>query len=306
MEGKTKAKYKLGSDTRDSLFGFLFISPWLIGFLCLTLIPIAYSLYLAFTDYSILREPNWIGIKNFVKMFTDDPNFWLSFKITLKFAIVQVPLKLIVSLLVAVVLAKATSFTGFYRIAFYVPSLMGGSVAVAMTWKQLWNQKGVINQLLEAMDIPMVNWLHNRNTALYVLILLGVWQFGSQMLVFLAAIKEIPASLMEAAIVDGASPMKRFFSITLPMISPSLFFNLINGIIGSMQAFNSAYLITAGGPMKSTLYYGLYQYQQAFEYLNMGYASAMAWFLAIVIILLTALIFRSQSAWVYYESDSSK
>ncbi len=290
----------------DNKYGYLFISPWLIGFFGLVFIPIVYSLYLAFTDYAVLNKAKWIGLDNFIKMFTADTNFWLSFKVTLKFAIVQIPLKLVVSLLVAVVLARQTKLTGFYRVAFYIPSLLGGSVAVAMTWKQLWNQRGVVNQILEVLHLPTVNWLNNPKTALYVLVLLGVWQFGSQMLVFLAAIKEIPDSLHEAAIIDGAGPAGRFFSITLPMITPSLFFNLISGIIGSMQAFNSAYLITAGGPMKSTLYYGLYQYQQAFKYLNMGYASAMAWFLAIVIIGLTALVFRSQSAWVYYEDNNSR
>ena len=304
MKQKASHRRLSGKERRDNLTGYLFVGPYIIGFLLFTTIPMIYSLYLSFTDYNVLSEPEWVGLDNYIKMFTDDDKFWMSFKVTWKFAIVQIPVKLTVSLLVAMLLAKKTKLTGFYRIAFYIPSLLGGSVAVAMTWKHIWDIKGVVNRLLESIGLPTVNWLHNTNTALYILILLGVWQFGSQMLVFLAAIKEIPASLHEAAIMDGAGPVKRFFKITLPMITPSLFFNLINGIIGSLQAFNSAFLVTSGGPMKSTLYYALYQYNQAFKLRHMGYASAMAWFLMLVIVALTAIIFKSQSAWVYYRDDS--
>ena len=293
-----------GKERKDNLAGYLFVSPYILGFFLFTMIPMVYSLYLSFTDYNVLSAPKWVGLENYIKMFTDDDKFWMSFKVTWKFAVVQIPVKLAVSLLVAVILAKKTKLTGFYRIAFYIPSLLGGTVAVAMTWKQIWDIKGVVNRLLELIGIPTINWLHNPDTALYVLILLGVWQFGSQMLIFLAAIKEIPASLYEASIVDGASPVTRFFKITLPMITPSLFFNLVQGIIGSLQAFNSAFLVTSGGPMNSTLYYALYQYNQAFKLRHMGYASAMAWFLMLVIVLLNALVFKSQSAWVYYQDES--
>lgn len=287
----------------NNVVGYLFLTPFLIGLFVFTMYPFVYSLYLAFTDYDIVSKSNWIGLDNFVKMFTADDKFWVSFMVTVKFALIQVPLKLIFSLLVAVILSKTTKLTNVYRAAFYIPSLLGGSVAVAITWSQLWNTDGVINKLLGVFGIPRVNWLTNPNTALYILILLGVWQFGSQMLIFLAGIKDIPQSLHEAAIVDGAGSVMRFFKITLPMLTPCLFFNLINGIIGSMQAFSSAYLITAGGPLNSTLYYGLYQYQQAFKFNHMGYASAMAWFIMLVIVTLTALVFRSSSGWVYYQDD---
>lgn len=289
----------------NNLVGYLFLAPFLIGLFAFTLYPFVYSLYLSFTDYNITSRSNWIGFDNFVKMFTADEKFWISFRVTCKFAVIQVPAKLIVSLLVAVILSKATKLTNAYRAAFYIPSLIGGTVAVAMTWSQLWNTDGVVNKLLALVGIQGKNWINNPKTALYILILLGVWQFGSQMLIFLAGIKDIPKSLHEAAIVDGAGPVKRFFRITLPMLTPCIFFNLVNGIIGCMQAFNSAYLITAGGPMNSTLYFGLYQYQQAFSYQHMGYASAMAWFMMIVIVLLTALVFRSSSGWVYYQDDRS-
>lgn len=287
----------------NNVVGYLFLTPFLIGLFVFTMYPFVYSLYLAFTDYDIVSKSNWIGLNNFVKMFTADDKFWVSFMVTVKFALIQVPLKLIFSLLVAVILSKTTKLTNVYRAAFYIPSLLGGSVAVAITWSQLWNTDGVINKLLGVFGIPRVNWLTNPNTALYILILLGVWQFGSQMLIFLAGIKDIPQSLHEAAIVDGAGSVMRFFKITLPMLTPCLFFNLVNGIIGSMQAFSSAYLITAGGPLNSTLYYGLYQYQQAFKFNHMGYASAMAWFIMLVIVTLTALVFRSSSGWVYYQDD---
>ena len=301
---KTHGRRRLSRRERHDLAaGYLFLTPFLIGLFLFTVYPFVYSLYLSFTDYDILTKPGWIGIKNYVEMFTNDPKFWLSFKITCKFALIQVPVRLAFSLLVAVILSKATRLTNAYRAAFYIPSLLGGGVAVAMTWKQLWRVDGVVNRLLAPLGVPAVNWLKNPNTALYILILLGVWQFGSQMLIFLAGIKDVPASLHEAAIVDGAGPVKRFFKVTLPMLTPCLFFNLVNGIIGSMQAFNSAYLVTNGGPVNSTLYFGLYQYRQAFEFRNMGYASAMAWFLMLVIVALTALVFRSSSGWVYYQDE---
>lgn len=303
VPSRAKRKHLSPQTRHNNLVGYVFITPFLIGLFVFTVYPFIYSLYLSFTDYDIISKSNWIGFGNYIKMFTADEKFWISFKVTCKFALIQVPAKLIVSLLVAVVLSKVTKMTNFYRAAFYIPSLIGGSVAVAMTWSQLWNTDGVINKLLSLVGIPGTYWLKNPKTALYILILLGVWQFGSQMLIFLAGIKDIPKSLHEAAIVDGAGPVKRFFRITLPMLTPCIFFNLVNGIIGCMQAFNSAYLITAGGPLNSTLYYGLYQYQQAFTYNHMGYASAMAWFIMLVIVLLTALVFRSSSGWVYYQDD---
>lgn len=293
----------LTREKRNNIAGYLFLTPFLIGVFVFTLYPFVSSLYFSFTDYNILSSPKWVGLDNYIEMFTKDEKFWVSFKVTLKFAIIQVPLKLMVSLLVAIVLSWTTKLTNVYRAIFYIPSLIGGGVAVAMTWKQLWGADGVINTLLRKMGLEGYNWLYEPSTALYILILLGVWQFGSQMVIFLAAIKGVPASYKEAAIMDGANAFERFIKITLPMITPSLFFNLINGIIGSLQAFNSAYLITAGGPLNSTLYYGLYQYRQAFEFRHMGYASAMAWFLMLVIVTLTALVFRHSAGWVYYQDE---
>jgi len=282
--------------------GYAFIGLFIIGFLAFILFPILYSLYLAFTDYNILSPAKWVGLENFKKMFAEDPFFWKSFQVTLQFAVVQVPARLIFSLIVALALSKTTKMTGAYRVAYYIPSIVGGSVAIAMTWKQLWGNNGMVNRIIESLGGSPVRWLANESTAIYVLILLGVWQFGASMLIFLAGIKGVPESLHEAAIVDGAGPIKRFFNITLPMITPSIFFNLINGIIGSLQAFNSSYLITKGGPLNSTLYYGLKMYREAFEYYKMGYASAMSWFMFVVIVTLTAVVFRS-SSWVFYQSE---
>ena len=288
---------------KSQVAGYVFILPFIIGLLVFTVIPFFTSLYLAFTDYNILSPAKWVGLANFKKMFFEDKLFWKSFFVTFKFALIQVPIKLLVSLVVALMLAKTTRMTGIYRSVFYIPSLMGGSVAIALLWKQLFAVNGVVNALLGVFGVAPTAWLGNPKTALNVLISLGVWQFGSSMLIFLAAIKNIPQSYHEAAIVDGAGPVRRFFSITLPMLTPILFFNLINQVIGAFQAFNSSYLITGGKPLNTTLYYGVHLYNRAFNHYEMGYGSAMAWFMLLVIAFFTALIFRSSSAWVYYESE---
>lgn len=288
---------------REKVAGYVFIMPFIVGLIVFTVIPFFTSLYLAFTDYNVLSAPEWIGLDNFKRMFFEDKHFWNSFWITFRFALIQVPIKLCVSLGVALILARTTKATSIYRAAFYIPSLMGGSVAVALTWKQLFAYKGPINALIQAFGAKPIKFMNNPNITLYVLIGLGIWQFGSSMLIFLAAIKNVPASYHEAAIVDGAGPVTRFFKIVLPMITPIFFFNLINQTIGAFQAFNSSYLITGGGPLNSTLYYAVHLYNRAFTNYEMGYGSAMAWFMLLVIGAFTALIFRSSSAWVYYESE---
>ena len=305
MKQKDGFSHKLSSWLdRDNVAGYVFILPFIIGLIVFTTIPFFTSLYLAFTNYNILSAPKWVGLDNFKKMFLEDDLFWTSFKVTFKFALIQVPIKLTVALLVALVLSRSTRLTSFYRAAFYIPSLMGGSVAIALLWKQLFSPRGVLNQVLGFFGLPdRTAWLGNPKTALGTLIALGVWQFGSSMLIFLAAIKNIPQSYHEAAIVDGAGPVRRFFSITLPMLTPIIFFNLINQVIGAFQAFNSSYLITGGKPLNTTLYYGVHLYNKAFNQFEMGYGSAMAWFMLLIIAFFTALIFRSSSAWVYYESE---
>ena len=290
---------------REKVAGYVFIMPFIIGLFVFTVMPFFTSLYLAFTSYNILTPPKWVGLENFRTMFFKDKLFWQSFWVTFKFAFIQVPIKLLFSLAVAIVLSKKTKAISFYRAAFYIPSLMGASVAIALTWQQLFSYHGAINGILTALGIAPVKWLNNPSTALGVLIALGVWQFGSSMLIFLAAIKNVPSSYHEAAIVDGAGPVRRFFTIVLPMITPIIFFNLVNQTIGAFQAFNSSYLITQGKPLNSTLYYGVHLYNRAFVYSEMGYGSAMAWFMLLVIAVFTAFIFRSSSAWVYYESEGN-
>ena len=288
---------------KESVAGYIFILPFIIGFLWFTLIPFITSFYLSFTDYDLLSAPEWVGIGNFKRMFMEDELVWTSLGVTFKFAIIQVPIKLGFSLFVAILLNRKTKAVGIYRVVFYIPSLMGGSVAIALLWKQMFNYRGVLNDVLASFNIEPVNWLGNTKTALGVLILLGVWQFGSSMLIFLAALKNIPSTYYEAAVIDGAGKIACFSKITLPMITPILFFNLIRQIISSLQAFNSSFLITSGGPLNSTLYYGVHLYNRAFKYFEMGYGSALAWFLLVIIAILTALVFKSSSAWVYYETE---
>ena len=288
---------------KEKVAGYVLITPFLIGLFVFTLYPFFHSLHLSFTQYDVLTPAKWIGNANYVRMFTDDKLFWKAFFNSFKFALIEVPLKLSFSLFEAVLLSRETKLMPFFRASFYIPSLMGGSVAVALMWKQLFAYKGVINQLLALVGIEGVKWLTYPGTAMGVLIALGVWQFGSSMLIFLAAIRNIPASYHEAAIVDGASSVRRFFAIVLPMLTPTILFNLINQIIGSLQVFNSGFLITEGKPLNSTLFYNVYVYNRAFTYHEMGYASAMAWFMLLVIALLTALVFKSSNSWVYYETD---
>ena len=291
--------------SKEKVAGYVFVMPFILGLFVFTVMPFFTSLYLSFTSYNVLTPPKWIGLDNFRTMFFKDKLFWKSFFVTFKFALIQVPIKLLFSLAVALILSKNTKAISYYRAAFYIPSLMGASVAIALTWKQLFSFHGAINDILGLFGVAPVKWLNNTTTALGVLIALGVWQFGSSMLIFLAAIKNVPSSYHEAAIVDGAGSIRRFFSIVLPMITPILFFNLVNQTIGAFQAFNSSYLITQGKPLNSTLYYGVHLYNRAFTYSEMGYGSAMAWFMLLVIAVFTAFIFRSSSAWVYYESEGA-
>ena len=278
--------------------GFIFVLPFIIGFLAFSAIPIIISFCLSFTRYDILGSPTFIGVENFVRMFTDDDKFWKSFGTTFFYAVVSVPLKLIMALFVAMLFVKTTRFTSVMRAVYYLPSIMGGSIAVAVLWRRLFASDGVINAILGT-DIA---WLGRKDTAIWTLIILSVWQFGSSMLIFLAGLKQVPVSLYEAATVDGCSKVGQFFKITLPMLTPVIFFNLVQQTINAFMAFTQSFVITNGGPRDSTLFYCVYQYQRAFEFHEMGYGSAMAWFMLLVIGLLTALIFKSSTKWVYNES----
>jgi multiple sugar transport system permease protein len=286
--------------------GYLFLAPWLIGFFLFTLLPIAASFVLAFTDYDILSPPNWIGLANFERMLFGDRRYWRSVKATLYYVLTAVPLRLLVALGIAMLLNRGRRGVSFYRAAYYAPSIIGGSVAVAVMWRQVWGGRnvGLINFILQAFGLPHVNWLSNPRTAIWTLITLAAWQFGSPMLIFLAGLKQIPTELYEAAAIDGAGGWGKFTKITLPLLTPVIFFNLVMQMISGFLVFTQAFLVTEGKPLDSTLFYALYLYLRAFGAGShqMGYGSAMAWVLLLVIAAFTALVFRSSSAWVYYES----
>lgn len=301
--GSPKMMKKISQGIKKNITGYLFISPWLIGFLLLTIWPILQSLYLSFTDYTLLAPPNWLGIANYKNIFTNDDVFTTSLGVTVTFVLFAVPLKLAFSLLVAMLLNRDLKGMSFYRTAIYFPSLIGGSVAVAALWRNMFGMNGYINKVLEIFNIPTAAWIADPRTALGTLVLLNVWQFGSTMIIFLSGLKQIPRELYEAASIDGAGKVRAFFNVTLPLLSPVLFFNLILGIIGSFQMFNSAFIITQGGPANATYMYALFLYEQAFKSFKMGYASTLAWILLSIIGMLTALNFFLSKYWVFYQSE---
>lgn len=293
-----KKKSSSWADNRD---GYIFILPWLIGFFLFTLIPFISSFVLSLTDYSIMGETSFIGLDNYKMMFFEDDKFWQSLKVTFSYVFITVPLKMVVALLVAMLLNSKRRGIGLYRTAFYLPSLIGGSVAVAVVWKQLFANNGLINSFLELLGADPIYWFTDTRFAMWTLISMAVWQFGAPMLIFLSALKQISPSYYEAARIDGATAFDRFFKITLPMITPVLFYNLIMQMIGSFTTFTQSYVVTEGGPLNSTLFYALYLYRRAFEFFDMGYGSAMAWVLLIIIACFTGLVFKSSSYWVFYE-----
>lgn len=282
--------------------GYLFMTPWLIGFALLTAGPLVASLYLAFTDFNLLQPPHFIGLANVTEMM-HDRRLHNSLVVTLVYVVFSVPLQLAFALAIAVLLNRKIRGLAWYRSIFYVPSLLGGSVAIAVVWSQLFSADGAINHLLALVGIKGPSWISTPDTALSTLIVLGVWQFGSPMVIFLAALKQVPQELLDAASVDGASAWKRFRYVTLPLLTPIVFFNLVLQIIHSFQAFTPAYVVSSGtgGPSDSTLIYTLYLYLQGFRDLNMGYASAMAWLLLAIIAVFTGLNFATSRLWVHYE-----
>jgi len=282
-----------------SMAGVLFTLPFTIGFLLFMVVPMGISLYYSFCDYNILSPPVFSGVKNFINML-QDKTFYQSLKVTFFFAFVSVPLKLLFALLVAMLLLKNSKMSGFYRAAYYLPSIIGGSVAVSILWKRMFAMDGVINKLLGLVGIhSSFSWLGDTRTAIWVLILLVVWQFGSSMLIFLSSLKQIPQSLYEAAEVDGANACSKFFRITLPLLTPTIFFNLVMQMINGFLAFTQCYIITQGKPMNSTLLYTVYMYQQSFEFHNTGYGAALAWVMLAVIGLITLFLFATKRFWVY-------
>lgn len=279
------------------------MGPWLFGFVIMFLIPMVMSLYYSLTNYNLLSPPEFVGFKNYIRLFTSDPSFWQSLKVTFLYVLVLVPLRLIFSLAIAMLLNTKRRGVGVYRTMYYLPSMIGGSLAVAIVWKQIFGNKGVIMSLLNAIGIEQkMSLIGNPSSALWTLVLLGVWQFGSSMLIFLAALKQVPSEIYESALLDGASAWKKFTKITLPMISPTIFFNLVLQIINGFRAFTESYVVTNGGPLDSTLFYVLNMYRRTFTYFEMGYGSAMAWVLVAIISVFAGIAFKTQSSWVHYEA----
>lgn len=282
---------------------FIYLAPWLIGLAVFQLYPILASLVYSVTDLRLLRTPAFVGLRNYITMFTSDRLFFQSLKVTAIYAVMAVPGRILFALLVAYLLTLRVRLLGLFRTIFYLPSILGGSVVIAILWRYLFMREGVFNLALGAVGIPAQDWLGSPSLALGTISVLPIWQFGSSMVLFLAALKQVPAELYEAARIDGASPVRCFVSVTLPMITPILLFNLIMQTINAFQEFTAAFVITGGGPLYSTYLYGLKIYDEGFQYFKMGYASALSWVLFFIILCLTALIFRSSASWAHYEYD---
>ncbi|MGQ3382857.1 carbohydrate ABC transporter permease [Glutamicibacter sp. TV12E] len=287
---------------KDNKAAHIFLIPWTIGLFLVTLGPMAMSLYLAFTDYNLLQSPEFTGFDNIQRML-DDQRLHNSLRVTFTYVLIGVPLQLAVALGVAILLDRGMRGLSFYRSVFYLPSMLGSSVAIAVLWKQIFGTTGLVNQMLDLVGIQGIGWISDPNTSLGSLILLNVWTFGSPMVIFLAGLRQVPAMYYEAASIDGATKWRQFRSITLPMISPIIFFNLVLQIIGAFQNFTQAFIVSngSGGPADSTMFFTLYLYQQGFKQFDMGYASAMAWLLVLIVGAFTAVNFFVSKYWVFYD-----
>lgn len=292
---------------QNTLTGYTFICPFCIGFVCFTVIPILASLYYSFCDYDVLSPAEFVGMKNYLALFSDE-QFWVSLKATLMYVAFSVPLKLVFSLMIAMLLYKTNRLTAFYRAAYYLPSIVGGSVAVAIVWRQMFSGDGLLNSLINSVFGTSLDksWIGSTDTAIWTLIILSVWQFGSSMLNFLSGLKQIPVQLYESASIDGATAVHRFFRITLPMLTPTIFFNLIMQTILGLTCFTQSLLITRGEPMNTTLFSAVYIYRTSFKFYKMGYGCAQAWVLLLIIVAFTAVLFKTQDKWVFYETDARK
>ncbi|RZI48341.1 carbohydrate ABC transporter permease [Lactococcus kimchii] len=289
---------------KNQKVGLIYVSPWIVGFLVLTIWPMIMSLYYALTDYNMIFKPNFIGLQNFINLFKD-ATFMGSMRSTFIYVIFSVPLQLAFALIVAFILNFKLKGIGLFRTAYYIPSILGGNVAVGILWRFMFQPTGLVNNFLGTFGIHPIGWLSTPTGAMTSIILLKVWQFGSSMLIFLAALKDLPTELYEAASLDNASKWQQFIHITIPLITPSIFFNLIMQVNNAFQEFNGPYLVTGQGPLKSTYLASLFIYDSAFKQYNMGYASAASWVLFIVIVLITIILFATQKKWVYYSDGGN-
>lgn len=291
----------MGGDSK--YLGLWYVAPYVIGLMLFTAFPFVASFYLSFTDYNLLSSPEWVGLENYEKLFTRDRTFNKSLSVTLTYVFMTVPIKLAFALFIAVVLNYRLRGINLFRTAYYVPSILGGSVAIAVLWRYIFAQSGLINMIIVGLGGEPVNWFGDPGNALFTITLLRCWQFGSAMVIFLAALQSVDRSLYEAASIDGAGPWQIFRFITLPLITPVIFFNLIMQTVQAFQEFNGPYIITQGGPLKNTYFLPLYIYEEAFKNFDMGYASAIAWILFTIIMTLTLIAFWSSKKWVYYAGD---
>ena len=285
----------------DNVVGYLFAAPFIISFLCLTLVPMALSLYYSFCNYKIAALPEWIGLKNYADLLKD-ATFRNSILVTIRYVVIGVPLKLVFALLVAMLLTRPTKLQGFYRAVYYIPSLIGGSVAVALVWKQLFGSRGPVVSLIKTLGVQGFNFFGSTTWAFLPLVLCNAWQFGSSMLIFASGLKQIPRDYYEAAEIDGAGAVKRFFKITLPILSPIILFNLIMQLISGFMTFTQAQIITDGGPNYATNYIALNIFKEGFSYQHMGYACAQSWVMLLIMAAVTGIIFKTSSHRTFYES----
>lgn len=290
----------------EKITPYLFISPWLIGFLAFTAGPLVLSLVMSFYDWPVIGESSFIGLGNYVRMFTEDPQFWDSLGLTLKFALIFVPLNMIIALVLAMLIATNVKGVNLFRVIFYIPSVVSG-VAVAIIWGWILDSNnGILNYILSLIGIDGPLWLQDPKWAIVAIVVASAWGVGNMMLIFYTDIKSIPSSYYEAAVIDGATPIQQFFKITIPIITPTILFNLVTSTISALQQLTLVILLTGGGPMKSTYFYGLFVYENAFKHHRLGYASANAWVMFFIIMAMTAVIFKSSSAWVFYENEVKK
>jgi oligogalacturonide transport system permease protein len=292
---------KTGKQHARNKMGYVYILPWVLGFLVFQAYPLAASFYYSFTSFNITGKPVFLGLANYIEMLTHDELFFMSLRNTFKYVFMALPMKMIAALLVALILSQKLRGINIYRTLYYIPSIFGGSVAVSILWRFLFMEDGLVNYILSLVRLPALKWLSSSELALFTLSLLGVWQFGSSMVLFLAALKQVPEDLYEAARIDGAGGGNVFFRITMPMISPVLFFNILMGLVNTFQDFTGAFVITNGGPMHSTYLFALKLYDEAFHYFKMGYASALSWVLFVLIFIFTLIFFRFSSMATYYE-----
>jgi multiple sugar transport system permease protein len=290
--------------TREARWGWLFISPWILGFLIFTAGPMLTSLFLSFHVYDLHRlEP--VGTENYRRLLTVDPVFWKSLQVTITYALISVPLGVLGSLAVAVLLNQRVKGIPLFRTLFYIPSLVPG-VASALLWQWVFNaDNGALNQMLGAIGLPNIAWLQDERYTMTAFVIMSLWGIGGgRMVIFLAGLQGIPESYQEAAMLDGATPWQRFRAVTLPLLSPVMFFNLVVGLIGAFQVFTSAYVMTGGGPNNASRFYALYLFETAFQQFKLGKASAMAWLLFLILLAVTALQFWGSKRWVHYEGES--